>query len=65
MANYFITNESGNITKNYTGSVSKVGVNKVTPDEENVEPDPTLCFDDFNKTKGQGEDNSSTEEKER
>ncbi len=33
--------------------------------KEKVEPNPALCFDDFNKTKGQGEDHSSTEEKER
>ncbi len=33
--------------------------------KKNVEPNPALCFDDFNKIKRQGEDHNSTEEKER
>jgi hypothetical protein len=34
--------------------------------KKKVEPDPTHCFDGFNpKTKEQGEDHDSTEEKER
>jgi len=33
--------------------------------KKKVEPDPALCFDVFNKTKRQGEDHNSTEEKER
>jgi len=33
--------------------------------KKKVEPDQALCFDGFNKTKRQGEDHDSTNEKER
>ena len=50
----------------FVGNVSKLGVNQLSQMKKKVEPDPTLCFNGFNqKTKEQGEDHDSTEEKER